>query len=329
MGAGGCSVLCMLLTGVALFVSCFLLGFSFDTLGPGEMGVMFNQNTQRLECEQVYGATRDSESRRWFTGLGRGFYDYRFPMSSKYVLFSNNATSASETLVTKTKDGATVTMDVAVQYRLPRTQPALCAVIYSYGFDYNAFVITNVRGVARDAVASFLVGDLWQQRSVVGNAVKSAIATAINNLGLVFVGSQLLSLDIPSELQSAIEDTSVQEQRIFTAQLNLARQNVSAITRQLQAEVSAQVSIINAQAGANAAIVLAQAAATALQVTTAAEAAGYAAFGAAIKANSSINTGSATGLTPMDVLGLAWIDTVSQMQARHLVVSVASPAGSP
>lgn len=43
-------------------------------------------------------------------------------------------------------------------------------------------------------------------------------------------------------------------QKIFQAQLNLQAQNVSAITNQLQVQVTAQVTVINAAAAANATI---------------------------------------------------------------------------
>lgn len=78
MGRGGSlghgTIACIALTCISLFVSCFLLGFSFDTLDASTLALMFDQNTRDLDCSRVYGAERGKGSRRWFTGLGVGFY---------------------------------------------------------------------------------------------------------------------------------------------------------------------------------------------------------------------------------------------------------------
>jgi hypothetical protein len=39
--------------GVVLFVSAFLIGYSFDTLGPNTMAFLFNRNTMYLHKECV------------------------------------------------------------------------------------------------------------------------------------------------------------------------------------------------------------------------------------------------------------------------------------
>jgi uncharacterized DUF497 family protein len=245
----------VLLTSVVAFVSCFLLGFSFDTLEPLTMGIMFNQNTRLLECDTVYGVTVGGGSRRMFTGLGRGFYNYRFPVNSQYLLFSSNSTASGhyETLTTKTVEGATITMDLALQYKLPTTQPSLCGVVYNYGLSYNNFVVAFVRGAARDAVAPFAVSGIWVQRTAVGLAVKAALNATLTRAGFTFVDAQMLSLNIPTSLETEIENTSVQQQGIVKAMYNQQRQNVSAITVLQQAEVQATIAVISARAAGTAA----------------------------------------------------------------------------
>ena len=51
---------CVLVFLVVLFISCFLLGYSFDTLQPNRMGLMYNQNllwldTSRVRCARGVG----------------------------------------------------------------------------------------------------------------------------------------------------------------------------------------------------------------------------------------------------------------------------------
>ncbi|RYG44376.1 hypothetical protein EON67_11815 [archaeon] len=94
-----------------------------------------------LECDRLYGAERNSESRRWFTGLGRGFYDYRFPMRAQTIHFG--AGGDAPILSTKTKEGATIVAEFSVQYQLPRSSAALCNIVNTYGMDVKP-VLMNV-----------------------------------------------------------------------------------------------------------------------------------------------------------------------------------------
>ncbi|RYG44375.1 hypothetical protein EON67_11810, partial [archaeon] len=149
------------------------------------------------------------------------------------------------------------------------------------------------RGVVPAAISQFEVDDLWMSRTAVGLSVKAALRAALESRGLVYVSSQLLSLDIPSQvgtharprsqpctrpltrtdactvasvrvracvcayvrvgamqLQSEIEQTTVQIQGITQAQLNLQRQTVAAVTAQQEAQVTSTITVINARATA-------------------------------------------------------------------------------
>jgi hypothetical protein len=120
-------------------------GYSFDTLEADKYALMFNKNTRLLECDQLYGAERGQGSRRFFTGLGRGFYEYRFPLASHTLVFSSTRSDANSPLIdARTMEGATVVVELALQYKLPRTPDRMCQLLYSYGTDYTSFYV-NVR----------------------------------------------------------------------------------------------------------------------------------------------------------------------------------------
>lgn len=65
------------MTCITIFISCFLLGFSFDTMDPTSMGFLFNRNTMELKNDTVYGAEKNSGG-RFFVGLGQAF-SFQYP----------------------------------------------------------------------------------------------------------------------------------------------------------------------------------------------------------------------------------------------------------
>lgn len=82
----------------------------------------------------------------------------------------------------------------------------------------------------------------------------------------------------PPQLQDEIENTTIQFQRIGQATLNLQKENVTAITRQLQARVTGTITVLNATFAANATLIDATAKAAVLNLTSVAEASSYNAF---------------------------------------------------
>jgi hypothetical protein len=140
------------------------------------------------------------------------------------------------------------------------------------------------------------------------------------------------------QLQNEIENTTVQAQAITTTFLNLQKQNVSAITRQLQARVTSQVTVINAQSTADAlirtcatnfclAVVLcpqardkcfvavdAKARALSLNVTAYSEANAYNTFKVDF------------GMDNKEVLTLAYLDSLLGTNAAHIAISASTPS---
>lgn len=150
MGRGGANFPTVLFGGftlVALIVSSALLGSSFDILPPDTMALLFNANTGYLQCDTLYGGGRDSSPRRYFVGLGQSFR-FKFPLAARTIRFSNSGGAQSRIIEARTSEGAVVTMEMAVQYQLPRNAQRLCDIVYTYGTSYESF-FTNVSQHAR------------------------------------------------------------------------------------------------------------------------------------------------------------------------------------
>jgi regulator of protease activity HflC (stomatin/prohibitin superfamily) len=224
---------------------------------------------------------------------------------------------AGPIIESKTIDGVSVVAGISFQYQLPRDPAALCKLVQEYGVEPGAaktFYIAYVRAAARDAIGEFEVVDFWQQRSVIAIKVKDRVRASIEAHSGTMLGFQLLTLDIPDAIQREIEDTTVQSQRVFQLQLQQQGAQVAAVTRQLQAQVTAEISIIAAGASGNATIVSTTAEAAALNLTISAEARAY----ASLK--------SALNLTNEELMALVYIDTLLKTPAAGMRIQAPLPS---
>lgn len=300
---------------VTFFISCFLLGYSFDTLIPTRMALMYDQNIGKLDCSQTYSYETQPKG-RYFTGLGVGFYDYRFPITAQHIVLHWTSGADGPIIESKSSDGVNVFAGISFQYTFIRTPENLCKIIHFYGNAENArkFIINFARSAARDAIGEFRVSDLWQQRSTIAARVKQAVGQAIEQHHVTMMNLQLLTLDIPDDIQKEVENTMIQSQMVFQLQLQQQGLIVTTRTKQLQAQQSAEISIINAIASSNATLTQAKVEALALNVTITAEAKGY----AAIK--------NALNLTNTELLSLVYIDTLLKTTAGSVVVGENLPS---
>jgi len=306
------------LLGLTFFIAPFLLGYSFDILTPRRMGLMYNQNIGKLDCNQIYSYETQAKG-RYYTGLGIGFYDYRFPITAQHIVLHSVSNADGPIIESKTSDGVNVYAGISFQYTFIRTPENLCKVIQYYGTSDNArnFIINFARSAARDAIGEFRVSDLWQQRSTIAARVKQAVGNVIQNHHVNMINLQLLTLDIPDDIQREVENTMIQSQMVFQLQLQQQGLVVTSITKQLQAQQSAEISIINAIANSNSTLTRANIEAVALNTTISAEAKGY----AAIK--------NALNLTNDQLLSLVYIDTLLKTPAGSVIVGEHVPQEIP
>jgi len=142
------------------------------------------------------------------------------------------------------------------------------------------------------------------------------------------------------QLQDEIENTTIQFQRIGQAQLNVQKENVTAITRQLQARVTGTITVLNATFGANATLIDANARAAVLNLTSVAEATSYNAFKTGFSmSNQEVRPqqSQAHGLcawaeshrcsqhVPSQVLTVTWFDTLINTKADRMFISTDVP----
>lgn len=295
---------------VWFIVSIFLFGFSFDTLGPTEMGLLYDANLCHLDSSTVYNEQLNSGG-RWWTGIGIHFI--RFPKEIQVVKFNEEADAVMGSVASKTLDGSSVDMGLSMQYHLKRDAESLSQLYLKYGMDFEKFLVRYSRQVTRDVLAEYLVTELWEKRFEVGARIRSALVHEFDRRHVVLRGFQLLNLDIPHQLEDAIVVTTVEFQGIEKAQFELQAGIVSAVTARLTAEQDAQILVINAQGQAGALLLDKRARAKALNHTAEAE----------IEAYNHVK--SSMNLDETDLLGYVWLESLTQANTSDAVFSVQQP----
>lgn len=299
------TIVCLVFLGIAIIVSCALLGVSFDTLLPEEMALIYNGNTGQLFCDSLYGSWRTGDSKRYFVGLGSKMAGFKFNVTMHNV--------AMPAVTCKTIEGLDLLASVSFQYQLARNPQTLCQLLYNFSGLHQDFYVQQARHVTREVISKFAVQDMWERRTAVSQAIRSKFGEALPLYGATLIGLQLLSLDIANNLQSAIENTTVQLVGIDIAQVQQQADIVNAVTARLQAQQVLLVTVIDAIAAANATVINAQAQADALNAT-------YAAQGAALQL-----MGSTLGFDPEQMLALSWLDAVQQAHSGSINIAVKQP----
>lgn len=307
-GVGTAGVACCGL--IWVIVSCFLLGFSFDTLEPTTMALMYNENTCFLDPSTLYNAN-DGEGGRWFTGLGVHFLE--FPRNLLRVKFNSEEDADGPLVSAKTFNGTSITMGFSAQYGLKRDAQALYDLYMRYGQDYQKFFAVYTRHVTRDVISTHPVVDLWEKRKEVGEEIQVALTADFEPRGAFVANVQTLSLDIPVDIQNAIETTTVAYQKIAQAEFDKQAETVVAQTKRLVAEKTAEILVLNARGQAEALILDTTAQAQALNITIGLESEAY----ATVKDTFSFNND--------ELLNYIWLDNIKASSAAKTYISVNQP----
>lgn len=266
-----------------------------------------------MDTSKVYGAD-DGTGGRFFTGLGVEFV--RWPRTMQLLEFRNGGNSSA--ITAKTTEGVDVELQASMQYRLRREPDQLASLFAKYGYnpDHNAFFITYVRSVVRDVISQYRVQDMWQQRAAIVDATRTAVENKLAENHAVVVGWQLLNLEIPSNLQAAIEVTTQEQQKIEQSRESLAAVRVEADTQLQESTKLAEATVIDADATAKSIVFDAIAKASALNYTVQAE-------GDALDA-----VKDTLNFNNTELLTYVWLDAVQKGQASKRVVALHQPSST-
>ena len=137
---------------ILLLAAAILIGASFHTLSPTEMGLDYDMWTCQVNDKVLFG------NGRWFLGPGHSFII--FPKATRSVLMLSRAADSStisdqqfSSLVARTYDGLSVELELSYQYRLEAAAENLASLHSDFGLDYEVAYIRESRDVLRTSAS--------------------------------------------------------------------------------------------------------------------------------------------------------------------------------
>ena len=246
---------------IILFVS-----YSYGSLEPREIGILYNSIDKTIDREPYSGGAH-------FVGLFNSFI--HFPGGYKAIEYSNSPTASSDPLSARTSDGVAIGISVSFQYQLIPSE--LAALYEQSGTDYEK----TFRNIARDTLlqtaAEYQAKQFWTDRSSISESMLINMKTALKGAHANCASLQLLTVDIPTNLEKKIVDTQVEKQlsttKVFEREAELIRQDIDI----MQSACDQNITSISASAEAESYYIVqvAEAAASKRKINIQSEVLGY------------------------------------------------------
>lgn len=169
-------------------------------------------------------------------------------MSNKIQVYETPASAVS-------KDLQTVSSTIAVNYRLVSDKSP--EMYKNVGVDYQTVLITPVvQECMKSATAKYTAEQLITERAAVGDEVKSALDSKLNNYGIYIEKFNIVNFDFSAEFNNAIEAKQVAEQNLLKTQTEqeqaIVIANAEAEKKVIAADAQAKAILTEAQAQADA-----------------------------------------------------------------------------
>lgn len=220
----------------ALVLFNVLVVAGIGSLEPLQYGLTVNWITRQVNQEGTYQG-----GRHWI-GPWNSFVP--FPSTVVNLEFSTFSARAGGNgpLATRTKDGLSVTLHLAFQYRMELE--SLAKLYLLANVNYEPIIMQNARDVLLKAAADYEAVQYWQEREQIGVEMRDMLNQRLRSS--VFVqctGLQLLQIDMPTNFEDSIVQTQVQQQAIKTQTNEQQALRIQADTKVLQASYTRNVTV--------------------------------------------------------------------------------------
>ncbi|CAJ1364535.1 unnamed protein product [Effrenium voratum] len=220
----------VVVTSVVLMTVLFVL--SFDSLEYQEYGLNCNYLSESVEKEP-YSAGR------YYLGITNRFL--KFPRTVKSIAFINdwNEGQQGPALMSRTRDGLTVQLEVSFQYQLKFDE--LYDMWSILGLDYEKTFVRMAIEQLTTATTNHNAHFFFRNRTFVSMEMHKVLDDHFQKHGFAEVPFfQLRTVHLPNEFEDAIRETQVQEQHIAIARLEQLTKKVSYGTEVLKAKQAVQ-----------------------------------------------------------------------------------------
>jgi regulator of protease activity HflC (stomatin/prohibitin superfamily) len=245
---------------VIFITSCGLLGGSFDTVQPNEVGIVFDMNTQHIETSHIRG------NGRYLIGLGRRYIKFATTWQIvKMGTFFGSDADYSRDIKCRTKEGMVIQISLAFAYKLKRTPEDLVRLYLDYGENGERKVYVRIAlAKIRDVCAMYQASDYYTKRQDVALMMQSVLDTALERVYANVESLELVNLEFDSKYADQIERTQIAKQDVLLAGYEYDVSTVDSEKNISQATTLAEITVRSANATANATLAQAHADANAL-----------------------------------------------------------------
>ncbi|GMH65112.1 hypothetical protein TL16_g04118 [Triparma laevis f. inornata] len=283
----------------------WLLGYSFDTIDPGYVGLLWNQNLHNLDSNKLW------KEGRHFIGLG-----------CHLIIFPTYAQFVNQGYIqARTKDGLAVQIQPSFQYQINDNLDDVAGLYKAFGGSYEETFISISRMNIRDVVSTFVAYDLVKHRDTLASNLEAGLNTKLSDFGVNVIGYQVLSIQWSNTIDNAIMAAVTELENVKTAHAEKNISQIEALTAVEEAKVLSENAIIIANQTAAILLATKEAEASNIVIQGTAQAQAF----AAVKANIT----QADGTTPMtgdELLKYVYLENmVSQMnvfEERKVAVKV-------
>lgn len=218
----------------------FMVILSIGSLLPLQYGLTMNYITRQVNLETVYQGGRHVIG-PWNTFIA-------FPSTVVTVSFAQGVNMQNGPLATRTKDGLSLTLHLAFQYRM---EPEKLGPLFQLAnLQYEPLFVRNARDVLLKAAADYEAFEYWQNREKIGAEMQALLKERLASVFAECTGMQILQIDLPEEFEASIVQTQVQQQMVKTKQNEQLAKKIRADTTVLAASFSKNVTVTKSGADA-------------------------------------------------------------------------------
>lgn len=188
------------------YLAIVLIAQSCVTINPGEIGLKVRKGT--LSDENFVA--------------GR----YRKGPNTSFIRFSTRVKEVSMKALLPTKEGLEAKINITMLYHIK--PEAIRSIYLTLGMNYeNEVIINNMAAIARETCLNYKAMELMIQRDSLELSVYKNINADIGHYGFIIDQVLVKDIDVPEEIDKAIERKVLSEQQIKQQEVDILTQKKS------------------------------------------------------------------------------------------------------
>jgi len=220
--------------GIVVFLGLILLtalsNSLFETIGPGEKGVIFRRFSGGIDIDKTYN---------------QGFHV--IAPWNKMFIYDVRTNEGAETMTVLSKNGLNISVDLS--YRYSPVANSVAKLHDEIGPAYRErIIIPEIRSATREVIGKYLPEELYSsKREAIQTEIFDRTSAAVLKKHIVIDAILIREVTLPETLQAAIERKLKEEQSSLEYEFRLERERKESERRVIEAQAKADANrILNA-----------------------------------------------------------------------------------